>query len=150
MLLIRRLLVRVSRRDHHPLDAELHHVVEEPPHPLGIGAVEDGGVRRDPEAALQGHSNGLYGYVVAALAADGEVVLRARPVHVDAEAEVLAGLERIQLALQQERIRTEVHEPPALDELARDPGDLRMEERFSAADADHGRAALFGSADAVL
>ena len=77
-------------------------------------------------------------------------MLGARAIHVDAEAQVLAGLERIQLALQQQCIRTEIYEPLAGDELAGDVRDLRMEERFPAGDAHHRRAALVGGADAVL
>ena len=38
VLLVGRLRVAVARGDHHPLDAEVHHLVEELPHPLGVGA----------------------------------------------------------------------------------------------------------------
>src|SRR4029453_17574341 len=46
VLLVGRLGVAVAGGDHHPLDAELHHRVEELPHPLGVGALEQGRVRR--------------------------------------------------------------------------------------------------------
>ncbi len=42
---------------------------------VGIGAVEEGGVGGDAEAALDGFLDAFDGDVVAAFAADGEVVV---------------------------------------------------------------------------
>ncbi len=85
MLLVGRLVVGVAGREHHALDAELHHFVEEGADALRIGAVEERGVGGDAEAALDGLANAVDGDVVAALAADREIVMLALAVQVDAE-----------------------------------------------------------------
>src|SRR5499426_1425954 len=51
MLLVWRLGVAVAGRDHHALDAEVHHLVEELAHPERAGPVEQGRVGGDPETA---------------------------------------------------------------------------------------------------
>src|SRR5207245_9646709 len=86
VLLIRCLLVRVAGRDHHPLDAQLHHVVEEGAHPLRIASLEDSGVGRHAEAARKRGTDGLYCRVITAFAAHRELWLGARAITVDAEA----------------------------------------------------------------
>ena len=53
VLLVGSLVVGISRREHHALDAEIHHLVEEGAHALGIGAVEQSGVGGDAETAAQ-------------------------------------------------------------------------------------------------
>ena len=150
MLLVGRLLVRIARTDHHPFDAELHHLVEEAAHPVRIAALEERRVGRYPEASGERCADCLHGDVVDALARHGAIVFRARTVHVDAEAEIFARLELVELALEKERIRAEIDEPAAVDESARDVGDLRVQQRFAAGDADHRRTAFVGCVDALL
>ena len=53
VLLIRRLVVRVSGREHHALDAQFHHFVEESPNALWIGTVEQRCVGGNAETAGQ-------------------------------------------------------------------------------------------------
>ena len=74
---------------------------------------------------------------------------RARPVHVHAEAEELAGLELVELALEQERVGAEVDVPPPLHQGPRDRGDLRVQQGLPPGDAHHRRAALVGGGHAL-
>ena len=101
VLLVGGLFVGVAGGKHHALDAQLHHVVKEGAHALGIGPVKKRGVGGDPEAALQGFADGLHRDLVSALAAYGEVVVLLLSVQVHAEGQVLGGLEEMDLFLQQ-------------------------------------------------
>src|SRR4030095_16909267 len=69
VLLIGRLGVAVARRDHHALDAEIHHLVEELAHAGRVGAVEQRGVGRYPEAAAQRLADALQRLVEDPIAA---------------------------------------------------------------------------------
>src|SRR5213592_3002924 len=95
VLLVGSLRVAVARRDHHALDAEVHHGVEELARPERVGAVEERRVRRDPEAPPERRPDSLHRLVVDAVAADRLIVLFAEPVHMDAEREVLRGREDV-------------------------------------------------------
>ena len=100
MLLVGSFVVGVSRGEHHPLDAEVHHFVEKGADRFRIRAIEERGVGCDAEAALQGFFHGVDGDVVSALTAYGEVMLFALAVEVNAERQVLAGLEEVDLLFQ--------------------------------------------------
>ena len=67
-----------------------------------------------------------------------------------AEAEVLARLELVELALDEDGVGAEIDELPALHQPADDRGDLGMHERLSASHAHDRRSALVGSAHALL
>ena len=150
MLLVGSLVVGVAGGEHHAFDAEVHHFVEEGADGFWIGAVEERGVGGDAEAALQGFFDGVDGDVVSAFAADGEVVLFALAVHVDAEGQVLAGLEEMDLLLQQQRVGAEIDVFLACDQALDDFVDLRVHERFAAGDGDHGGAAFVDRAEAFF
>ncbi len=149
VLLVGSLVVAVPGREHHALDAEVGHLVEERPDALGVGALEQGRVGRDAEAPLHCLPDALDGHVVRPLPADGEVVVVLLPVHVDAEREVLARLELVELGLEQQRVRAEVdvllagHQP--LDDLL----DVRVQQRLAAGDGDHRGPALVDGLEAV-
>ncbi len=102
---------------------------------VGIGAVEEGGVGGDAEAALDGLLDAFDGDVVAAFAADGEVVMLALAVEMDGEGEVLRGRELGQAALEFERVGAEVDVLLARDEAVDDLDDLRMQQRLAAGNA---------------
>src|SRR6202043_3105710 len=102
MLLVRSFLVGVSGGEHHAFNAQLHHVVKESAHALGIGSVKQRGVGGDAETALQGFADGVYGDLVTAFAAHGKVMVLFLPVQVHAEGEVLGGLEEMDLFLEQQ------------------------------------------------
>src|SRR5579862_3294420 len=108
VLLVGSFFVGVARREHHALDAQLHHVVEKGAYAFGIGPVKQRSVGGDPEAAAQGFSNGVDRNVITAFAADREVVVLFLPVQVDAEGQVLGGLKKIDLFLEQQSIGAEV------------------------------------------
>ena len=91
-----------------------------------------------------------YGVVVGAFAADGEIVMLVLAVHVDGEGEVLAGLEQVDLFLQQQGVGAEVDVFLARDQAFDDFLDLRMHERLAAGDADHRSAAFFDGLEALL
>ena len=50
MLLVRSFFVGIAGGDHHALDADLHHFVEEGAHAVGVGSIEERGVGGDAEA----------------------------------------------------------------------------------------------------
>ena len=85
-----------------------------------------------------------------ALAADGEVVVLLLAVHVDAEGEVLARLEQVELFLQQQRVGAEVDVLLPRDQPFDDFVDLRVQQRLAAGDANHRRAALVDRLEALL
>src|SRR5690349_24516672 len=109
MLLVGSLVVRVPRRKHHALNAELHHFVEEGAHALGIGAVEERRVGGHAEAALECFLDSIERQIVSAFAADREVVVLFLPIHVNGKRQVLAGLEEMKLFLKQESIGAEIN-----------------------------------------
>src|SRR5262249_21127074 len=63
--------------------------------------------------------------------------------------EVIRRLELVELLLEQQRVGAQVDEPLALEEAARDVGDLRVQERLAAGDADNRRPALVRRSDAL-
>ena len=60
------------------------------------------------------------------------------------------GLKLLELLLQQQRVRAQVDELLALDQLGRDHVDLGVDQRLAAGDRDHRRAALLDRADRLL
>ncbi len=91
-----------------PSRPELHHVVEEGAYGFRIGAVEEGGVSGDAEAAGQGFFDGIDRDVVSAFAADCQIVLFALAVEVHAEGQVLARREEIEFLFQKQGVGTEI------------------------------------------
>ena len=90
MILIGRFLIAIARRNHHPFDAQGHHLIEEVAVAHGIGAVEKRRIRRDAKAAPDRRLDRAHRHIVDAFAANGVIVLLARPVHVHREAQILA------------------------------------------------------------
>ena len=93
--LVGRLVVAVAGREHDALDAHGHDFVKEGADAVGVGAVKEGGVGGDAEAALDGLLDAFDGDVVSAFAADGEVVVLALAVEMDGEGEVLGRRELV-------------------------------------------------------
>ena len=92
---------------------------------FGIGAVEQRGVGGDAEAAAQRFFDRIDRDVVSAFAADGEVVLFALAVEVNAEGQILAGLEEMNLLFQQQGVGAEIDIFLARDQAFDDLADLR-------------------------
>ena len=90
------------------------------------------------------------GLVEDALALDRGVVALAQAVHVHRPREVGARLEVLELLLEQERVRAQVDELLALDQLGGDHVDLGVDQRLAAGDRDHRRAALLDRSDRLL
>src|SRR6267143_2844561 len=152
MLLVGRLRVAVTRRDHHALHAEVHHRVEELAHSQRVGAVEERRVGRDAEAAPERLPDPLHRLGEDAVAADRLVVLLAEAVHVDAEGEVLGGLEeaRLELLLEEDRVGAEVDVLLPRHERGHEAADFRVHERLAARDRHQRRAALVHRGQALL
>ena len=108
MLLVGRLVVGVAGREHHALDAQLHHFVEECAHAVGIGAIEKRGVRGYAEAASQRFFDAVDRLVISAFEANGKIVVLALAVHVNGKGQILARLEEMDFLLEQQRIGAEV------------------------------------------
>ena len=71
-------------------------------------------------------------------------------VHVNAERQILAGLEQIQLFLQQQRVRAQIDVFLARDQALDDLVDLRVHQRFAAGDGNHRRAAFVDGFEAFF
>src|SRR5207245_5215058 len=59
VLLIGSLVVRVTRREHHALDAQIHHFIEEGAYRFRIRAVEQSRIGGNAESALERFFDGL-------------------------------------------------------------------------------------------
>jgi len=71
-------------------------------------------------------------------------------VHVDAEGEIFARLEEIDLFFEQQRVGAELDVFFSGDEAGDDLVDLRMQQRLAAGDADHGGFAFLDGFEALL
>ena len=114
VVLVGRFLVRVGGRDHHLVDFEV--VVEEVEHLAdGLRRVvrEEGRVRRHAKARGFGRADRRDRLVERPLAFDRGIVALAQAVHVHRPREIRARLEFVELALHQQRVRAQVHEPLA-------------------------------------
>ena len=99
MLLIRCLIIGIAGREHHALNAQIHHLVEERPDAFRIGPVEQGCVGRDPKTSLQSFLDPFDRQFVTAFPAHRKVVMLLLAVHMDRKREVLAGLELVDFML---------------------------------------------------
>src|SRR5208282_1569957 len=93
---------------HHAFEAKLHHVIEKGAHGSRVGAVEQSRVGRNPEASAESLLNSIDGDVVPTFAANGQIVLLALPVKVNAEGQIFAGLKEVNLLFQQQRVGAEI------------------------------------------
>src|SRR6266581_7422814 len=152
MLLVGRLRVAVARRDHHALDAQIHHGVEELAHPERVGAVEERRVRGHPEATTERLLDPLDRVDVDPVAAHRLVVLRAEPVQMDAEREVVGGLEEagLELLLQEDGVRAEIDVLLARHQRLHQGSDLRVHQGLAAGDRHHRRVALVDRRQTLL
>ena len=71
-------------------------------------------------------------------------------IHMDGEAQILAGLEKVQLFLEQQRVGTHVDILLARDQAFDDFVDLGVKQRFAAGNGDGGRAAFIGGLEALF
>ena len=142
VLLVGRLVVGISGGDHHALDPDVHHLVEEVAHAVGICAIEQGRVGGHAEAGLDGFADPVESDVESAFAANGKIVMLFLAVHVDGKAQIFAGLEQVQLFLEQQRVGAEVNVFLAGDQAFNNLVNLGMHERFAAGDRDHRGAAF--------
>jgi hypothetical protein len=85
-----------------------------------------------------------------AVAAHRLVVALAQAVQVHGPGEVRRRLEAVELALHQDRVRAQIYEPLARNQLAGDLVDLGMDEGLAAGDGDHRRSALLDRPDRLL
>ena len=101
MLLVGGFVVGVSGRDHHALDADFHHLVEEFADAVRIGSVEERGVGGHAKTGGYGYADAIESQIVSTFAADGKIVVLFFSIDVNGEAQVLAGLEEVQLFFEQ-------------------------------------------------
>ena len=132
MLLVRRFIVRISRRKHHAFNAQLHHLVKKLAHALRVGAIKKRGVRRHAKPALHRFPYASHRQLVPAFAANRKIVMLFLPVHVHGKRQVFARLEKVQLFFQKQRIRAQINVLLARHQPFHDLGDLRMHQRFAA------------------
>src|SRR5690606_24692567 len=149
-VLPRRVIVAVARRDHHAFDPEAHRVIEEIRDIVRILARIERAVRRDPAAALARELDRAHGFIERARTANGLVMPVAVTVEMDRPREVRRRLVVVDLLLEQERIRAEVHELLARDDAANDFRHLLVNQRLPAGDRHDRRTALVDRAQRVL
>ena len=150
VLLIGRFVVRVARRKHHSLDAQVHHLIEKVADAVRIGAIEEGCVGGDAEAARDGFTDAFDGEFEAAFLANREVVMLFFAVDVHRKGQVLTGFEEVQLLFEQERVGAEIDVLFAGDESFDDFVDFRVHQRFPARNRYHRGAAFVDSLEALL
>ena len=150
MFLIRRLAVGVAGREHHALNAQVHHLVEEGANAFGLSAVEQRGVRSHTKPALESFAYSIDCNVVSAFAADSQVVLLALTVQMHAKGQIFAWLEEVNLFFQKKSVGAKVDIFLSRDQPLDDLPNLRMHERFAARDRDHRRPTLINSPEAFL
>ena len=150
MRLVRRLVVAVAGRKHDALHSDGHHLIEMRAHAVGIGAVKEGGVGRDAKTAFDRFLDALDSDVVAALAANGEVMMIALAVQMNGEGKVLRRRELVQPLLEFERVGAHIHILLTRNQSVYDVHNLRMQQRFAAGDGHHGHAALFHGRKTLL
>jgi hypothetical protein len=150
MFLVGRFVVGVSGRDHHALDADFHHLVEEVADAVRIGAVEQSRVGGHAEAGVDRGADSVERDVVSTFAADGKIVMLLLAVHVNREAQIFAGLEQVQLLFEQQRVGAEINIFLARDQAFDNFVDFWMHQRFAAGDGDHGGSALIDGFEAIF
>src|SRR6185503_4145262 len=91
------------------------------PHTLRISPVKQSGVRRHAEAAAQRFANSFHRLLMSAFKADRQVVMFLLTIKVNAECQILRGLEEVELFLQKKCIRAEVNVLSAGDQAFDDP-----------------------------
>ncbi len=134
----------------HGLHPQRGEVIEKFCRITGCLPLEKRGIGGDPETG--GHQLSDRGRCPGkgTLVADSGVVPFGQAVEVDIEGQVGTGLKTLQLALDEQAVGAEVDKPFLPDELADNGVDLRMEQRLSAGNGHHRRAALPGRAHALV
>ena len=150
VLLIRRLFIGIAWREHHALNSQVHHLVKKRAYALGIRTVKQCRIGRDPEAALHSFTDAIHGDFVSTFAANREVVVFLLAIEMDAEGEVLAWLEEMNLLFEQQSVGAQVNVLLARHQPFHDLVDFGMHERFAARNGNHGRAALIHRPEALL
>ena len=149
--LVWRLFVRISRRDHHLVHAEIViEEVEDVADSLWRIRVEERGVGGDPKALGLSGPDGRHGLVERPGPTDRGVVALLESVDVDHPAETSVGLEPVQLPLQKQCVGAQVHETAPVEQGLGHPVDLRVQQRFPARDGDHGRPRFLDGGDRLL
>ena len=137
MVLVRRLVVGVGRRQHHLVHAELVvEVVQHLDHRGRRVSAEERAVGGDPEAAPLRVPHVGHGLLEHTLLAHGGVVALLQPVDVHGPREVRRGRELVDLAGHQQRVGAQVDELLALDQLVDHHLDLGVHQRLAAGDGD--------------
>ena len=86
VLLVGSLVVRISGRHHHALDADFHHLVEELAHAVGVGSIEQSGVGGHAETSVNRRADAVEREIVSAFAAHRKIMVLFLPVNVHREA----------------------------------------------------------------
>ena len=149
-VLARRVLVAVARRHHDALDAERVREVEEIRHVLRILARIQRAVRRDAEPTRARSLDRGHGSIERAVAAHGSVVTILVAVQVHRERQVRRRRVLIELLLEQQRVRAQIHEFLASDDACDDLRHLFVNQRLAAGNRDDGRAALVDGVERVF
>jgi len=145
-----RLVVAVAGREDDAFDAQSHHFIEVGADHVGVGTVEESGVGRNAEAALDGLFDAFDSQIESAFAAYRHIVVLALAIEMHREGEVLRGRELMQALLEQERVGAQVDVLPARDEAVDDLDDLRVQQRLAARQRDHRHAALIDGREALF
>ncbi len=151
VLLIGRLLVRVRRRDHHRVHAEIVvEEVEDVANRLRRVGVEERRVRRHPKAPCLRLTDRRHSRVEDARPVDCRVVPIAQAVQVHDPGEIVRRAEAVEAPAQEHGVGAQVDVDLAAYERPDHALDVGMEQWLAAGDGHHGRAALRYGLEHVL
>ena len=150
VLLVGSFVVGVTGRNHHAFDPGVHHLGEKRADRFAVDAFEHGRIGGYAETGPDCLADCFKGNLVPTFLTDRQIVMLLLAIHVDGERKVLARFEKMQLLLEQERIRAHVDVLPAGHQALDNLLYAGMHQRFAAGDGDCGYAALFDGAEALF
>jgi hypothetical protein len=150
VLLVGSLFVRVRGRNHHSFNPKVHHRIEELTNVRRLGAGKKRGIGGHAEAPPDRFLDRFNGNVERALAADGRVVMLPESIQMNGKAEEFGRFEKVELALQEQRVGAEVNVFLARDKARDNFVYLGVDEWFASGNGDHGGAAFFRRPPALL
>ncbi len=144
------MIVAVTGRKHHALNAETHRIVEEISNVARVFSGIQRAIGRNPETALARLLDRRHGFVEHTVPANGLVVTVLVAVEMDRPSKVRRRLVFVHFLLEQQRIRAQVDELLALDQTLDDLRHLLVNQRLAARDRHDWGPAFFSSAQRIV
>ena len=150
--LVRCRVVCVARAEHHALDTDIHHLIKETPNGIGICAIKERRIGRDPEPHVHGGLDTCDRFVIRSIAADRKVMFGSSPIQVHRKREVLGGLEPscFKFLLEQDGIGAQVDVLLSLDQFLHQLANMLIYQRLATRDGHHRGAAFIDGAERIF